>query len=195
LTRQLSRVWVLPLIFLAALLTGIQTASAESRPMRLLILPFQIHSQNNLDFLKDGMFDMLASRLTFSGELVVTQRNQTESALQPDERDINPNEAEKAGQRLQADYVLWGSLTEFGESLSMDVNLIDMGATKAPMSFFGQSASMDDVIPTVSRLAAQINKKAFGRETYVEEAYQEKTPAAFDIHANPEKLIEKGLID
>ena len=43
---------------------------------KVAILPFLIHSQENLDYLREGIYDILASRMTVEGRIVVVERSQ-----------------------------------------------------------------------------------------------------------------------
>ena len=54
---------LLSVIFLAMAIIGPKTAIAE--PYKVAIIPFKINAEKDFTFLKDGIFDMLASRLSW----------------------------------------------------------------------------------------------------------------------------------
>ncbi len=64
---------------------------------------------------------------------------------------------------MGVDYVLFGSLTHFGESLSLDAAMVDVTGQKKTLAFFEQSNAMGDVIPLVNSFAGDINMKVFNR--------------------------------
>ena len=67
--------------------------SNAADPKRIALLPFKINSAQDLSFLKDGIFDMLTSRLTQEGRVEVLSREQVEGALQTEAASGKINEA------------------------------------------------------------------------------------------------------
>jgi len=79
------------------------------------------------------------------------------------------------GEQLGADYILFGSLTHFGESVSLDAAMVDVTGDKPALTFFEQSNSMGDVIPLVNTFAGDINRKVFNR-SIANELYARQVP-------------------
>ena len=80
---------------------------------KVAILPFLIHSQENLDYLREGIHDILTSRITVEGRIVVIERSIVERALY-EERPMRLDEtaATKIGMRAGADYIVTVSSPE-----------------------------------------------------------------------------------
>ncbi|RLA37142.1 MAG: hypothetical protein DRQ64_09705 [Gammaproteobacteria bacterium] len=76
---------------------------------------------------------------------------------------LNESSARIIGANMGVDYILFGSLTHFGESVSLDASMVDITGEKATLTFFKQSNSMGDVIPMVNTFAGDINLKVFNR--------------------------------
>jgi hypothetical protein len=72
--------------------------------------------------------------------------------------------------------VLFGSLTIFGNSVSLDAKIVDISDARPPLSFFNQSQGMEEVIPRINLFAEAINEKVFNRKTAVRQLPQ-KAPA------------------
>ncbi len=89
-----------------------QDVSAE-KISRVLILPFNIHSDQDLSFLKKGIEDMLASRLAIEGKVALVSKKETEMAIKDLPEPITEDAALSLATMLQADYLLLGSLTIF----------------------------------------------------------------------------------
>jgi len=70
------------------------------------------------------------------------------------------------GKALGADYVILGSLTVFGDSVSIDAKILDVAKSDELVTAFDQSKGMDGVIPTVNQFAEDINAKIMGKEIY-----------------------------
>jgi TolB-like protein len=163
-------------------------------PSKVAIVPFKVNADKDLSFLRDGIVDMLSSRLSWDNKVVVIQKEATEQALKSAKGPMNDKAARELGAGLGADYVLFGSLTIFGESVSMDAKMIDVQGLKPPVTIFNQSQGMDTVIPKVNAFASDINEKVFGRATVRPRAKAVPVPVAKaqpspSIYAHPEKLL------
>lgn len=107
--------------------------------------------------------DMLASRLAWKGEVQVVEKGQVKKQVAQSEGPMDRAKALDAGKALQADYVIYGSLTVFGESVSLDARILDVAGAEELMTAFKQTKGMDEVIPTVNQFAMDINEKIMGR--------------------------------
>ena len=64
---------------------------------------FKINAEQDLSFLKNGIYDMLTSRLSQPGEVTVLGREVTAEALKVTEGPLNPDGAVDLGRELGAD--------------------------------------------------------------------------------------------
>ncbi|MCP4691206.1 MAG: hypothetical protein GY859_24380 [Desulfobacterales bacterium] len=128
-----------------------------AQPAKVLILPFNINSDKDLTFLRKGIGDMLSSRLTREGEEVVL--DPTDLAI-PDK--IDPAAALSIGDAAGADYVLFGSLTVFGESISTDGKFFHVAEKRSLVNFFETGKDQGDVIAHVDIFSSRINETVFG---------------------------------
>ncbi|AOY60177.1 FG-GAP-like repeat-containing protein [Desulfococcus multivorans] len=136
------------------------TARAETAA-RVLILPFDIHSDKDLSFLRNGIQDMLTSRLTRPGKLQPIPREAALKSIQG-LADIDEKTAGRLGETLGADYVVYGSLTVFGDSISTDARLLDTSGKKTMLSFNESGKESGDVISHIDRFAGQVGETLFG---------------------------------
>jgi TolB-like protein len=174
--------------------------NAETRPYRVAVVPFTVNAEKDLTYLKNGIADMLTSRLAWENKVQVLGREQTVAAAKQATGPLNEIQAQILGAKLQADYVLFGSLTIFGNSVSMDAKMMDVSGERQTLSFFNQAEGMGKVIPQINRFATDINAQVFGRQAAVPVSLAPSaargTVAAptqqQDIHAHPEKLLEDG---
>lgn len=191
-------------IFISLLLTvffsNINSIAAD--PKRMALLPFKINSAQDLSFLKEGIFDMLTSRLSSEGRVEVLSREQIEGAVKTEAASGNINEttARRIGNRLNVDFVLFGSLTVLGENVSIDAKLVDIAGARTALTFFDQSQDLGAVITKINLIAADINDRMFGRAQVSATA---KAPAAAAaaptakpppkksrVHDHPEKVLQ-----
>jgi TolB-like protein len=195
--------FLISLMLLVMILGSSQSAGAEIN--RVAIVPFKINAEKDLSFLRDGIVDMLTSRLYVEDKVVVLCREEIASVLKTVSPPINESKAREIGSRLGVNYVLFGSLTVFGESVSIDAKMVDVSGTQPVLTFFNQSQGMDEVIPKINLFATDINEKVFGRDMPSQKVVvtsrtpQTQTPEAqtpeaqIDVRAHPEKLIADGF--
>ena len=167
-------------------------------PDRVVIIPFKMNAQEDLTFLKDGIYDMLASRLSRAGKVQVVGREETEKALETVTGPVNEISAIETGEKLNSDFVLFGSLTVFGNSVSIDAKMVDVSGNRPSLAFFNHSQGMDEVIPRINIIAGDINEKVFGIKTTVATpppASSTPSPGSpeKDIHAHPETLLKSEI--
>lgn len=200
--NKISRLKIIFPVALLILLCGM-TVHAEG-PKTVAIIPFEVNAEKDLSFLKKGIADMLSSRLFSEGEVSVVSREKISQALEGVQMPLNDPRAKALGQKLGADYVLFGSLTVFGESVSIDAKMLDVTGAGPPMAFFTQTESLGAVIPQIDLFASDINRKVFGRAPAAmaaapapspgaSPAAGPQTPPPADIHAHPEKLLQGGF--
>lgn len=167
-------------------------------PTKVAVVPFTINAERDLTFLQNGIVDMLSSRLSSVDKVTVLPKETTEQAFSSLAGPLNEKTARELGGSLGADYVLFGSLTIFGESVSIDARMVDVSGSRSPVAVFTQSQGMDSVIPEVDAFAADINHKIFGVSRPVEPepsrqaTTEEPSP---DIYAHPEKVFAEGHED
>jgi TolB-like protein len=168
--------------------------------LQVAIVPFKINAEKDLSFLKDGIVDMLSSRLFWEDKVNIVNRQATEKAAAAVGGPLDETKARKLGTGLGADYVLFGSLTVFGNSVSIDAKMVDVSGKKQTLTFFNQSQGMDQVIPVINQFATDINEKEFGRVMETRQVAPAPAPSSTqtgqsqtDPRAHPDKLIAGGI--
>ena len=186
------KLFLICLVF-AVVVAGPPSAAAEIK--RVAVIPFKINAEKDLSFLRDGIVDMLTSRLFWEDKVAVLSRDETAKVLENVQAPLNESKAREIGTRLKVDYVLFGSLTVFGNSVSIDAKMVDVSGSKPPLTFFNQSQGMDQVIPGINLFATDINANIFGRAMPASRVYaQPQTPQVqTDPRAHPEKLLSGGF--
>ncbi|MCA1786118.1 MAG: CsgG/HfaB family protein, partial [Desulfobacteraceae bacterium] len=158
---------------------GVICPAAGAAPKTVAVLPFAMNSPQDLTFLQNGLFSMLSSRLSDPGKVDVLDRDTVDNALRQAAAGANGAltqvQARAIGEQLGADYILFGSLTHFGESVSLDAAMVDITGDKPALTFFEQSNNMGDVIPLVNTFAGDVNQKVFNR-SIANELYVQQVP-------------------
>lgn len=152
------------LICFCILTGGGQTVTAKEDIKTICILPFNINASQDLIYLREGIFNMLYSRLSWRDNVVVFPERELKDYLSHIDKTSGAGGINKIAELTHSDFVLAGTVTKLAGSFSIDVQVYDIG-NKRYMTFFEQSKKTDDLIDKVNRIAAFVNKKVFDRTT------------------------------
>ena len=202
-SRNLIRNTILTFFSLLLLFNAVTVFAA---PARVAILPFDVNAEKDMTFLQEGILDMLGSRLAWRDKVEVINENETKAALASVDGFDGESRALLVGGKLQADFVLFGSLTVFGESVSIDAKMVDVSGQQPPLPFFAQTRGMGEVIPQINQVATNINATVFGRGVAQLPAAApvpqmgtatasppQPAPPVYDPRMHPEKLLQSGV--
>lgn len=138
-------------------LAGAQGKSG--RPPRLLLLPIVVHSAEDPEYVRNGLADMLRSRFSRIGGIELLTAG-------PDELGTaDVEDALELARKADADYVLFGSFTRFGQGASLDVQCapVASGKSREPLrEIFVHSGSIGEIIPDLDELAGKVSRFARG---------------------------------
>ena len=155
--KYLQLIFCLTIILLA---TG--SPWAKDKYM-VTVLPFSVHSAENIDYLKQGIGDMLSTRISVPNKIEVTGKNiVSEELKKAKSRELTLVDVYNLGKKLKSDYVVWGSITKIGKSISIDGKLVDIAANKSDIGIFAQSQSLDEVIPKINDFSQRIVQHILG---------------------------------
>ena len=127
------------------------------------VLPFTLNSAENIDYVKKGIEEMLSTRISVPNKIEVTNKDVVLEELKKSNiKEITLVDVYKLGNKLKSDYVVWGSITKIGNSLSIDGKLIDIIASKSDIGIFTQSQNLDEVIPKINDFSQRIVQHILG---------------------------------
>ena len=151
--------WLVCLLFLVV--TGAPSWAKERNSV--VILPFSVHSAENIDYVRQGIGDMLSSRISVNEKIEIVSRDTVLTAMKDSGgKELTLADVYSLGKKLNADFVIWGSITKIGNSLSIDGKLVDIGANKSALAVVAQCQNMDEVIPKITDFAQKIETHILG---------------------------------
>lgn len=136
---------------------------------KVAVCPLEMNATEDLSFLQKGLFSMLSSRLADPGKVEILEREIIDKSLIKAQSSpltkgsLNESKARLIGAGLNVDYILFGSLTMFGQSVSLDVSMVDVREEKSTQTFSKQAAEPGAVITELDQIATEINLKTFNR--------------------------------
>jgi len=138
-------------------------ATLKGQPaLKVAILPVTIHSPENLAYIREGLVDMLSSRVEISGRVSVLEKGAVKKVFSQVAGEMDTESAKKLGRDLGADFVVFGSLTKLGDSASLDLKVVEVAGEKPSASVFVQAKRMEEIIANLDDLARKIDEKVLG---------------------------------
>ena len=142
---------------------GVMPSRARAaEPARVLIIPFDVNAQQRFDFLSEGTYDMLSTRMAIADKTVLVDRRELEEQLVTITGPIDEAQALRIASELQATYLLYGSLTLFGDTVSTDARFIDVGLQKSLVVFSQTGSDHGDIIDHLDLFSDQVKQQVFG---------------------------------
>ncbi len=175
--RILSRTMLLLILF--AFFVPEMVAAEKKETMA--ILPFKINARKPLDHLQLGLQKMLSSRLEQKGFKMISPKriNKYPIAFTPA---MERAELLSLGKKLEADWIVMGSLTQIGNKASVDLKVIDVSQKRPPFFIFLVSEDIDELTDTVKRLTVNVYDRVMG------------VPQIDSVHVAGNRRIEKAAI-
>jgi len=153
---------VLVLCLSAALCGRAMPLHAGQQPQqKIAILPLTTGGQENIDYIAEGLRDMIASRVASGSGLAVIEQAAVKAKYAGAGRETPSLEKVRGvGKSLGADYVLFGSAAAMGSDLIIAVNMLAVSGAGAPVPVFSQTLRQDEVIPRLQLIAQEVKDAA-----------------------------------
>jgi hypothetical protein len=120
------------------------------------MLPVSVNSSlSETGHLSAGLADMVAARLEQNGQIVIIRLDAPATSREA---------AIAAGKKAGAEYVLFGSYTQFGDGASLDLRCapVSGGGDDEPRRVFIQAGSASEIIPRLSVLSESVSRYLVG---------------------------------
>lgn len=141
--------------------------------VRVALLPLVVHSGEGREYLQQGMTDMLVSRLGRERRIAVIPVEDAATAT------TDTDAARKTGLANDAAYVVFGSLTRFGEGASVDLSVASVGDTASEArKIYIHADTMGALIPLLDGAADRVAGVALGSAAGAVAAGPESASAA-----------------
>ncbi len=136
------------------------------QPVSVVIMPFETHAQDDLSYLQTQIPQAIKSLLDQEGADVLIYETMSISSwkkLAESRTDIR-----NIGAQTGADYVVWGSLTLFGQNFSLDVKLLASEDGEEPDTFTVEGEGVENLSASVNKLVQELALKLFKRQKMVQ---------------------------
>ncbi|CCK81543.1 FG-GAP-like repeat-containing protein [Desulfobacula toluolica] len=139
---------------------------------KIVVSPFKIESQENLEFLEKGVVHMLETRLKVPGHSSVV--------FSSDNLEI---------ESVKADYLLEGTILVFGDSVSTDAKLINASSGEIELVFSQFGNKKGDVLKHIDLFAEQIRTDVLNLAPRQGNTGVSEKTARYVPYAEPQKPV------
>jgi len=152
----MNKRWCLLLFMLFCTLPNLTFAQEN---VRVLILPFEVFSQEGLTDLADEIPQVIRKQLEGEGAVVTVIDTASARALGAElESDA---QRRTLGQERGADHVIWGSLTQIGRRFSLDARLAAPYGDQRPASYVRDGNNLSTLSGTISGMVDEMGLTIF----------------------------------
>lgn len=168
-TRRIARLLAGsgPVLALILCLAGASLAQEAEKTagIKLVVLPFEVNADPDLAYLQDSLPDLVADKLAAAGFAVV-ERDKLDALLREQKVDyLDLAKAKDLALLSGAKFAVYGSFNQVGETLSLDVRLVDAFGLKPARPLFVVQEGLINVLPAVEDLAEKIKNELLKKET------------------------------
>ncbi len=156
-------------IFLAFIVAFFSVSGfAAEKKVGVTVLPFSIYAAEDLTAYETDIQKVLLSALAYHEKIEPLDLDKLMGIvgdMRPEEMD--ENYARSVGSKMGADYVVLGSMTKVGDTISLDAKLVPVRKKGEPERFYIETYGLATVLDRVGDLAKKINEKIFLDEIIV----------------------------
>ncbi|WP_084184761.1 outer membrane protein assembly factor BamA [Desulfonatronum thiodismutans] len=148
--------------------TPYQAAAQTGSATKLIVLPFEINAAPDLDHLHEGLPELLRDQLRANG-FEVHPGDQTSLLLRDQElTELDLSAARDMALLSASAHAIYGSFSQIGENISLDVRLVEAFGLKPAKSFFVVRDGLINLLPAVEELAELVTRELRQVETIAE---------------------------
>jgi len=146
------------------LLCFLQSIAFARESVNIIVLPFEVHAQEKLSYLKTEIPETIKKHLEKYGSNVTGPDIEPAMTALMAEGFSGIREIGVSG---NADYVVWGTITWFGQRFSLDAKLMEISAEKSLKAFSKAGSGIENLLTTVNGLSENIVVQIFEKERVI----------------------------
>jgi len=147
---------------LSVMLLVMQSTTILAQDIQVMVLPFDVHSLEDLTYLKTEIPKLVSNQLKSEGAVILNPPVTADLAWRDKLKGIA--EIRRTGVQFGADYVIWGSMTRIGKRFSLDAKMLESYGEGDPLVFFLEGEGMPNLLKKVRELSRSLERKLFKQE-------------------------------
>lgn len=146
------------LTLLLLIVISLQTV-LTAKPYSIAIIPHTIISDDETQYLSDAISEIFNGRLSGKDSVEIINQDDVHAAALLASKFGGESKAILIGAKLQADYVLFGSIIISNENISVLTKVIDVSSKTRPLIFTDHVQDINNILPKINYSATIINEK------------------------------------
>ena len=165
------------------------------------ILPFEIYSQESLDYLKEIIWEELSSQIGKKSQIELIDSTSIKKALgNRHNQDLNKRLLEDIAKAINADFLVFGSLSKIKDRLSFDAHIFNNWKEEYPLSqSFVEGNDLDELLKELGqrvrlrivKMSAEISPSRLAAKSKMAAAPEEESFSFADPPLSPS--LETGV--
>jgi outer membrane protein insertion porin family len=155
-----------PCLILFVFICFLAEIGYAQQPASVVIIPFEIHAQDDLSYLQKQIPQAIKTQLEQEGANVLILETMSISSWK--KLAESTAEIRNLGAQTGAEYVVWGSLTLLGQNFSLDAKMLASEDGEEPYAFSVEGEGIENLIGSVNKLVQELGLKLFKRQKIVQ---------------------------
>ncbi|WP_461210292.1 outer membrane protein assembly factor BamA [Desulfocurvus sp. DL9XJH121] len=139
-------------------------AQPDAGKIKIMVLPFEVNAGPDLGYLKDSLPELLADRLEKDGFSVVPQADVSKLIREHNVEYLDLATAKDMALLADANWSVYGSFSQVGETISLDVRLVEAFGVKPAKPLFVVQEGLINAVPAIEDLADKIKLELLRKE-------------------------------
>jgi serine/threonine protein kinase/tetratricopeptide (TPR) repeat protein len=135
--------------------TRADSASTPTSPGTIAVMPFTVAADNQIEYLSDGMVNLLSTSLDGAGGLRSVNAHSLLGYV-ADQGGVDPGQASRIAERFGAGLYVLGDIVQAGSRLRITASMFDRGAPNSPPFRATVEGEAEAVFELVDQLAARL---------------------------------------
>ncbi len=168
------------------------SGTALAKPSTIAILPYDIQSDKNLNYLSEALIEVTASRLFDESHFKIIDIPEILKHYKKPIQDKSNSSYLKVLNTFSAKYILSVSLIQKETNLLLSAVLVSKSTLEQPKKYsftISNAESTGEIITLINRLCDSINQDLFGIVSVTPTTEPVKNES-YNIHSHPDNLLE-----
>jgi outer membrane protein insertion porin family len=159
---------VCALLLLCLCISGTGWAQGSLSEIRLVVFPFEINADQEMGYLEDSLPNMLSDKLRELGFMVQPFEATLDLIREQRVQFLDHQTVRDLTLLSRGQYGIYGSFSQIGESISLDVRLVEAFGTQESKALYISKPELISLLPAIDELAQAIRSEIVREDKIVE---------------------------
>ena len=155
-------------LFLLTAPAVVQAADGFNQDVSIAVLPFEVNAGDDLTYLRESLPELLADRLQEAGFTVIDSEAVRAVLDENPNVKFSPEFARDVAKRVAAEFTVYGTLNQIGDSLNLDTRLVDALAPGSGKRISVSKEGLINLLPAVDSLVDRMRMDLLRQDVVAE---------------------------